>query len=188
MNERISETIGRLERFLGTVDDGMAIPREAAEFVHVVVLATGARRAVEIGTSYGYSGIWIAAALAHNGGRLITIDKEARKTAAARENLASAGLLDRVELLTGEARIALASIQGPVDFVLNDADKQNLIEYVELLTDRLADRAVVLTDNTLTHPQQLAEFLRWIRHHLQYRSAHVPVGNGMEMSVKCEPE
>jgi predicted O-methyltransferase YrrM len=68
--------------------------------------------------------------------------------------------------------------------VLNDADKENCIRYVELLADKLSERAVVLTDNTLTHPQQLADFTTWIREHSEFCSAHVPIGNGMEMSVK----
>jgi predicted O-methyltransferase YrrM len=185
MNERVRDTIDRLERFMTTVDDAKAIPREAAQFVHALVLATGATSAIEIGTSYGYSGTWIAAALADTGGRLITIDHDPRKAAAAAENFAAAGLLDRVDIRTGEARDILEAVQTPVDFVLNDADKENLIPYVELLFDHLTDRSVILTDNTLTHPEQLADFLGWIRRHEDFRSAQVPVGNGMEMSVKC---
>ena len=133
MNARVREAIERLERFMATVDDAKAIPREAAEFVHALVLATGAESAVEIGTSYGYSGTWIAAALADTGGRLVTIDHDPRKSSAASDNFAAAGLLDHVNIRTGEAREILPSIKGPVDFVLNDADKENLIPYVELL-------------------------------------------------------
>lgn len=185
MHARARDTIERLERFMTTVDDAKAIPREAAEFVHALVLATGATSVVEIGTSYGYSGTWIASALAVTGGRLITIDHDPRKSSAAAENFAEAGLLDHVDVRTGEARDVLEAIHTPIDFVLNDADKENLISYVELLFEHLNDRGVLLTDNTLTHPKQLANFLGWVRRHEGFRSAHVPVGNGMEMSVKC---
>ncbi len=166
-----------------TVSDALPIPREAAEFVHALLLATRGLRALEIGTSYGYSGLWIASALAADGGRLITIDREERKTQAARAAFEAAGLLDRVEPRTSYALDILPSLAGPFDFVLNDADKENCRRYVELLTDKLSDRAIVLTDNTLTHPAQLAGFLSWIRNHPGFVSAHVPIGNGMEMSV-----
>ena len=78
----------------------------------------------------------------------------------------------------------LPRIEGPFDFVLVDADKPNCRAYVEAVLDRLAPRGVVLTDNTLTHPRELAGFLAWIRSEPSFKSAHVPIGNGMEMSVK----
>lgn len=184
MNKRVIECIDRLERFVGTVTDANPLPREAGAFVHALILATGAKRAVEIGTSYGYSGLWIASALAENGGRLISIDHDPRKSEAARQAFQAAGLSEYVELQTGAATDVLATIEGPFNFVLNDADKENCKRYVELIADKLTDRAIVLTDNTLTHTTQLADFLVWIRGRPDYCSAHVPVGNGMEMSVR----
>ena len=184
MNERVLESIERLERFMGTVTDANPVPREAGMFMHALVLATGAKRAVEIGTSYGYSGLWIASALTENGGRLITIDHDPRKSEAARRAFESAGLSEYVELQTGSAVDVLEGLKGPIDFVLNDADKDNCTRYVDLLADKLSDRAIVLTDNTLTHPVQLADFLGWICGRPDFCSAHVPVGNGMELSVR----
>ena len=184
MNERGLESIERLERFTGTVSDAYAVPREAGAFMHALILATGAKRAVEIGTSYGYSGLWIASALTENGGRLITIDHDLRKTDSARMTFQSAELDACIELRTGCALEVLRTIDGPIDFVLNDADKENCTRYVDMLAEKLSDRAIVLTDNTLTHPEQLADFLAWMRGRTDFYSAHVPVGNGMELSVK----
>ncbi len=184
MTPRVRECIDRLERFMATATDANPLPREAGAFVHALILANRSRRAVEIGTSYGYSGLWIASALAENGGRLITIDRESRKTESARTAFESAGLLDFIDLRTGSATDVLPTIQGPIDFVLNDADKENCRLYVELVADKLADRAAVLTDNTLTHANQLTDFLAWIRRRPDFCSSHLPVGNGMEMSVK----
>jgi len=184
MNKRVIECIDRLERFMGTVTDANAVPREAGAFMHALVLATGAKRAVEIGTSYGYSGLWIASALTENGGKLITIDHDPRKSEAARRAFESAGLSEHVELQTGSAAEVLEEFKGPIDFVLNDADKEGCLRYIEFISDKLTDRAIVLTDNTLTHPEQLADFLAWIRGRPDFCSAHVPVGNGMELSVK----
>lgn len=167
-----------------TVTDANAVPREAGAFMHALVLATGAKRAVEIGTSYGYSGLWITSALAKNGGRLITIDHDPRKSEAARGAFESASLSEYIELRTGVAAEVLEGLDGPINFVLNDADKENCIQYVALLTEKLSDRAIVLTDNTLTHSDQLAGFLDWIRRRPDFCSAPVPVGNGMELSVR----
>ena len=184
MNATIRNTINELEAFIATVDDAMNVPRAAGAFMHALILATGAKRGVEIGTSYGYSGLWIASALAENGGKLITIDQERRKSEAARACFVAAGLAEAVELRTGSAAGVLADLDGPFDFVLSDADKTNCIRYVELVANKLTDRAVVLTDNTRTHPTELASFLHWIRDHRDFHSVEVPVGNGMELSIK----
>jgi predicted O-methyltransferase YrrM len=184
MNRRVVDAIRDLERFMTTVDDALAIPREAGRFIHALTLACGVKRAVEIGTSYGYSGLWIAAALEHNGGELITIDHNPRKLEHARSAFRSAGLGKLVDLHEGTALDVLPTLDGPIDFVLNDADKENCIRYVDLLANKLSDRAVVLTDNTITHAATLAEFLAWIRQRDDFYSAHLPIGNGMEMSVR----
>lgn len=184
MNQRIDDTIRELEQFMAGRDDALAIPREAGEFLHALILATGVKHAVEIGTSYGYSALWIASALADNGGRLVSIDQDARKTESARATLASAGLSSQVDLITGKALDVLPSLEGSVELLLSDADKPNCIRYVELVAGRMPARAIVLTDNTVSHPEQLADFVAWIRKNSEFRSVCVPVGNGMEMSVK----
>jgi predicted O-methyltransferase YrrM len=183
LNAATQSAIARLEQFMATVEDALALPREAAQFVHALVAATEASRAVEIGTSYGYSALWIASALRPPDARLVTIDWDPRKAAAARQNVAAAGLAEVVECRVGQAFDVLASIEGPVDFVLNDADKESCIAYVELLLPKLARKAVIMTDNTATHAPQLASFLDWVRGKDGFISVSVPVGNGMEMSV-----
>ncbi|MBI4718039.1 MAG: class I SAM-dependent methyltransferase [Planctomycetes bacterium] len=184
MNERVTEAITNLERFMTTVDDALALPREAARFVHALLRASGARRALEIGTSYGYSGLWIAAALAEQDGRLVTVDRSERKTRAAQSALESAGLSGFVEFRTGSALEVLPELSGPFDFVLNDADKENCVRYVELVMGKLSPRAFLLTDNTLTHPGQLAEFMAWMRRRTDFFTVNVPIGNGMDLSVR----
>ncbi len=184
MKEQIKRVIDKLEVFMPTVDDALALPRASAMFVHAVVRSVKAKQAVEIGTSYGYSGLWIASALSDVSGRLVTIDKEPYKSDHARKNFADAGLISCITLKTGVALEVLADIPGPVDFVLNDADKENCAEYVELLAGKISPGGVILTDNTVSHAEQLGRFVEWVRGRDDFFSAHVPVGSGMEMTVR----
>lgn len=184
MIPRVADVIAQLEQFISTVGDAMAVPREAGRFMHALILATGAKSGLEIGTSYGYSGLWIASALADNGGTLVTIDQEERKSEAARGYFEGAGLDAHVDLRIGTALEVLDTLDGPFDFVLNDADKENCRRYVEMVSDKLTDRAVVVTDNITTHESQLTDFMEWIRRHDDFCSTGVPVGNGMELSIK----
>jgi len=184
MNEKTAGIIRRVEEFISRKDDALAIPRDAGEFIHALLLATRAKRALEIGTSYGYSGLWIASALRRNGGILVTIDMERRKHDVAAKYFADAELADCVRLETGIALEVIERLEGHFDFVLVDADKENCIRYVEAIEGKLSSRSIVLTDNTLTHAEQLADYLDWIRNHNAFKSASIPIGNGMEMSVK----
>ncbi len=183
MNERIAQTLREVEEFMQSVDDACALPRAAAEFTHGLVLHRGARRVIEIGTSYGYSGLWIAAALPP-GGRMLTIDQDARKIEKAWHHFDQAGLLERVEFRHGSALEVLPTIEGPIDFVLNDADKTYCVEYVELLLPRLAERAAILTDNTATHRGELQEFLAWMSRHPEFQLSELTIGNGMALAVR----
>ena len=164
-------------------DDALALPEVSAQFCHAVVLARGAKRCLEIGTSYGYSGLWIGSAVRDNGGSLITIDLEQRKSDAAEAYFADAGLTEIVTFRTGHAIEVLPQLDGPFDFVLNDADKENVVAYVESLLGKLSPRAVILTDNVTSHPQVADSLLPFVRNHPKLYSTLIPVGSGMEMSV-----
>ncbi len=101
---------------------------------------------VEIGTLFGYSAIWMARALPP-GGRLITIESEARHAAVARENLAAAGLSDTVTVRVGDARELLVGIGAPVDAVFVDADKPSYPTYLAWARQALAPGGLFAADN-----------------------------------------
>jgi len=164
-------------------DDAWAVPPEGGAFLHALALARSARNAVELGTSYGYSTLWIAAALQQTGGRLTTFDREPRKAEAARDHLRQAGLSDRVDCRVGVIAEMLASIRGPIDFVFIDADKPASLGYLQQLRPHLADGAVVVTDNLIRPQHDWTEFLAAVRGDPGLFSMLVPVGNGMELTI-----
>ena len=164
-------------------EDALALPREAAEFVRAIVTARGVKRGLEIGTSFGYSALWAGSVLAANGGTLVTVDMDPGKHEVAKGFFEQAGISSAIVCELGVAVEVLSRVEGPFDYVLIDADKENCRAYVEAVVDTLSPRAVVLTDNTLTHPEELADYLGWMRSRSDFVSAHVPIGNGMEMSV-----
>jgi predicted O-methyltransferase YrrM len=183
VNNALKLTIEQCRNFIEGKDDALALPAESASFAHALVLSRGAKRCLEIGTSYGYSGLWIGAAAQINGGRLITIDRDQRKSDIAAAYFADAGLGDVVECMTGLAADVIRALEGPFDFVLNDADKENLTTYVEMLRGKLAPHAVILTDNITSHAAEAAPFVEHMRNHPAFFSTLVPIGSGMELSV-----
>lgn len=183
MKDATRRTIEACRRFIDGREDALSLPEGSARFCHAMVLASGAKRCLEIGTSYGYSGLWIGSAAEANGGSLITIDHEQHKSDVAAAYFADAGLSKSIECRTGEALEVLETLEGPFDFVLNDADKGNVAVYVENLMGRLCPGAVILTDNVTSHKEVGETLLPVVRNHASFFSSLVAMDNGLEMSV-----
>lgn len=128
----------------------IAVSSNLGRFLQVLVLASGARRALEIGTLGGYSATWIARGLPPEG-TLVTLEYDGHHVDVARRNLAAAGLDARVEVRAGKALDSLALLekanQGPFDFVFIDAGKAPYAEYLEAAI-RLLGQAPSLSPTT----------------------------------------
>lgn len=100
------------------------VPEVDGQTLHDLVLKHKYTKALEIGTSTGHSGIWIAWALSKTGGRLITIDIDERRHKIALANFKEAGLSDYIDARLADAHELVPKLEGPFDFVFSDADKE----------------------------------------------------------------
>ncbi|MEZ5811965.1 MAG: class I SAM-dependent methyltransferase [Rhizobiaceae bacterium] len=125
----------------------LAITRQEGGLLHLLARAARAKRIVEFGASFGISTLYLAAAAADNGGEVITTEVHPDKCAAARANLARAGLSEYATVIEGDARQTLADIAGPIDFVLLDGWKSMYLAVFELLRPKLSPGAVIAADN-----------------------------------------
>ncbi|MBN8952979.1 MULTISPECIES: class I SAM-dependent methyltransferase [unclassified Rhizobium] len=165
-NNLSSEERGRLVRsrtdyldFYGRMKDiPLAISRETGMLLYMLARSTGARTAVEFGTSFGVSTLYLAAALRDNGGgRVITTEFEPSKVARARENLTAAGLIDLVEIRQGHALQTLRSdLPDTIDLLLLDGAKALYPDILKLVESRLRPGAFVVADNADFCPEYLA--------------------------------
>jgi len=101
-----------------------SVPWKDGEFLHLLVKATRARNVLELGTSHGFSAIWMGLGLEETGGRLTTIEIDRERYDLARKHVSEAGLSQRVTCIQGDAHVKLGKIEGPFDFVFMDADKR----------------------------------------------------------------
>jgi predicted O-methyltransferase YrrM len=186
INRAIVPLIEELD-FLRTRSDAWQIPRVEGEMLHQLALSIGAKKIVEVGTSYGFSGLFWGAALSRTGGVLHTIDADARKFKMLSEVFQKAGLRDIIVSHHGDARFVLEAIEGPIDIAFIDADKFSTQTYFDLLWQKIRPGGMVLTDNATTHREQLAEFCKIVRSRVDAVSTEIPVGNGIEWTVKIGP-
>ncbi len=124
----------RVKKFLSSQNWGygnMNVPAVDGQTLHNIILEHKYTRALEIGTSTGHSGIWIAWALSKTGGKLITIDIDERRHKQALENFKKAGLSEFIDARLGDAHKIVPALEGPFDFVFSDADKNWYKNYLE---------------------------------------------------------
>ncbi|HEX2039591.1 MAG TPA: class I SAM-dependent methyltransferase [Acidimicrobiales bacterium] len=117
-------------------------------FLELLVFASGARQVLEIGTFTGYSSLSMAAGLPPDG-RIVTCDLDPRALEVARRHIAAAPYADSIEIREGPALDTIAGLDGPFDLVFVDADKTNYVAYYEAVLPKLAERGLVVVDNTL---------------------------------------
>jgi predicted O-methyltransferase YrrM len=154
---------------------------DAAQFFHLMLQAIVARRVLEIGTSNGYSTLWITDALEKTGGWLTTLEVDPRKVEMASENLGKAGLRDRVDIIRGDARETIQLLERRYDFVLIDADKESYEHYLEHSLTRVRPGAIIVADNVDSHADELASFMRRIERDPWLEEVRLPFGGGQVM-------
>jgi predicted O-methyltransferase YrrM len=157
---------------------------DTARLVHILARSSRAKRILEIGTSNGYSTIWLASVVAENGGRVTTIDVSADKQTMARENLRRAGLLDFVELLLGKAGTIVKELAGPFDVVFIDADRTGAAENLKALMPKLAPSVLLLADNVHSHPEEIAGYLAAVKKLEEFEHVVVPIGKGLSVAYR----
>lgn len=157
---------------------------ETAQLLSILARNSGAKRVLEIGTSNGYSTIWLAAAVAETSGHVISIERSAEKQAMARENLERAGLSGHVGLILGDATAVVGELAGPPDFVFFDADRLSAPEQVKLLAAKLAPQVLIAADNVLSHPQEVAGRLKTVSNLQGFDHLVVPVGKAVSIAYR----
>jgi predicted O-methyltransferase YrrM len=161
---------------------------ETAELLGVLIRATGARRILELGTSNGYSTIWLADAAEATGGCVVSVELDPGRTAMARENLREAGLADRVELRTEDVERTLAGSEDSAwELVFLDAERPAYPGYVRDLVRILAPGGVLAIDNVSSHAHELVEFTALIEAEPELTQTVVPVGAGLRLAVRARP-
>jgi len=165
----------------------LPIGAEAGWFLHSLILAKRPARLLELGTSYGYSTLFLADAAKQIGATLITMELAEYKQAEAKAQIARAGLSDVVEFRLGDAVEMIHADPGPFDFVLLDIWKELYVPCLQAFHPKLAYEAIVAADN-MVEPEGARPDVRKYRAALRalpdMQTTLLPVGSGIELSVR----
>ena len=159
------------------------LERPTAELLYILVTISQRRRILEIGTSNGYSAIWLASALRETQGLpLLTIEQSLDKVAQARANLLAASLHDWVQVIQGDATSVCSALTGPFDCIFFDADRVSAPKQLECLLPKLTADALLLADNVLSHPDEIAGYISSVEALQQFDTMTVPIGKGLHIA------
>ena len=155
-----------------------AFLRDLAEKVH-------AKRALELGTSNGYSSIWIATALRKTGGHLLTMEIDPGRAHLAQENFQAAGVDSLITLQLGDARQEVPKLHGPYDFVFIDAWKRDYVNYLNSLLPLVRPGGVIVAHNVTDLRSQLEDFIKAVETNPQLKTTiENPGPGGFSVSYK----
>jgi predicted O-methyltransferase YrrM len=167
----------------------MNVPTVDGEKLFDLVLEGNYESALEIGTSTGYSGIYIAWALSKTGGKLITIDIDEDRHKIALRNFEKAGLSDYVDARLADAHILVKELEGPFDFIFSDADKYWYKNYFDDINPKLKVGGCYTTHNIIDggqggHRGWNQDYLDYIRSLDNYETTLFTAGGGLLISYK----
>ncbi len=194
MNDTLLTVLDELHRYGTAHDAGLAdrlqrlrnVEPDTARVLSVLVQAVGARRLLELGTSNGYSTLWLADAVRSVGGRLVTVDVDAARSALAAQNLDRVDLRELVDLRVEDAAMTLRDTpDGAFDLIFLDAERSAYADYWPDLVRALRPGGLLAVDNVLSHAAQVAHFRALVRADARVSEAVVPTGAGLLLVVRA---
>jgi predicted O-methyltransferase YrrM len=163
-------------------------PNEGA-FLRDEVAKVKAKRALEIGTSNGYSTIWIALGARRTGGHVTTVEIDDTRAKLARENFHAAGVDSVITLVHGDALKVVPMLQGPFQFVFIDAWKSDYIKYLEMVLPMIPPGGAIVAHNSTDMHSQMLDFISRIKTDPQLKTTFVDAGpSGFSLSIKQPAE
>ena len=189
----LMELLAELEHF-GQANDAtvserprrmLNITRDTGEFLAVLVKATAARRVLEIGTSNGYSTLWLATAVRDIGGTVTTVERSEFKIGMAKANFARSGRERIITLVHDDAGALLQRMpDSSVDLLFLDSERPEYPGWWPALKRVLRPGGLLVVDNATSHAEQMAPFVALVTADPTFTTSLVPVGNGEFLAVR----
>ena len=193
MNQPLQDLLTELEEFGQNNDQTIAdrprrmlnITRDTGEFLSVLVQATSARRILEIGTSNGYSTLWLALAAQAVNGHVTTIELSEFKISLAAENFERSGLSGTITQVQGNAaEIIQTENDGSFDLIFLDSERYEYPGWWPDIKRVLRPGGLLVVDNALSHATEMAPFMDLVAADPEFSTCTVPVGNGEFLATR----
>ena len=188
-NDNTESILSELEK---TQKEYWNLDRYCANFLYDLIIKRNAKNVLEIGTSNGYSGIWILEALKETKGKLTTIEYWEKRQSVARNNFSKLSLDSMAESKIGSAVVVLEDLLSEIqnnkrpmyDFIFIDANKNEYLDYFKLADKMLIKGGAILADNILSHREKTKPYVEELEKNPEYSCEMLEIGAGMMLSRK----
>ena len=181
MDDTTLQVLAELEK---TAKNFWNVSSQTANFLSILIKSTKRKNALEIGTSNGYSGIWLAKALKETGGHLTTIEFWDKRLSVAIENFKKCSVDDIVTPKLGSACDIIPTLDEKFDFVFIDANKGEYVQYYDLLLPKLAKNTIIAADNIHSHREKVQPFIDKIENNKDFQTQILDLPDGLLLAYK----
>jgi caffeoyl-CoA O-methyltransferase len=184
-----TRALGQLERMRTQQGNLWNVTPKEGAFLRDLAEKVGAKRALELGTSNGYSSIWIALGLRKTDGHLLTMEIDFGRAQLAEENFVAAGVDSRITLKLGDALQEVPKLHGPYDFVFIDANKQDYVKYLDMVLPLVRPGGVIVAHNVTDLRSELQDFIKAVETNPRLKTTiENPGPGGFTVSYKLPPK
>lgn len=181
IEKNIQSVLKELEK---TSDKFWNIPPETGILLNSLIKTANYKNILEIGSSNGYSAIWLAEAARQTSGHVTGIEFYPERINLAESNFEKCGLSKYITIKQGKALDILANLDQELDFVFIDANKSEYIKYFEIVHKILKAKGLIAADNVTSHKEELQDFIDLITEHTEYQTSYLPYGGGLLLAFK----
>ena len=181
--ENYKPVLKRLEK---TAKQYTNIAPENGQFLAILIRSIQAQNVLEVGTSNGYSTIWLAASLKETGGRLITLEFDPKRAEEAQAHLQEVGLDDIVDIRVGNALDEIPKCNSTFDLVFLDAEKNEYRRYLELAAPNIRPGGLIVADDTVTMRDEMPDYIEFVFNTPTLQSVDIPLDDGVILSYKTD--
>lgn len=164
-------------------DKLLNITEDTGEFLSVMLTALDAVNVLEVGTSNGYSTIWIASSIGA-AGKVTTLEILDHKITMAKENFSKAGLADKIDIVKTDAAEFFEKNTTVYDMVFLDAERVEYMKFADAAIDAVRPGGILLCDNAISHADEMDDFINYVKASGKFRTCTVPVGKGEFVACK----
>lgn len=178
--EREKKILAVLDAMVKSHQTYLSVPVPDGKALRLLTEAAGAKNVVEIGTSTGYSGLWLCLALRSTGGHLTTFEIDHQRASMAREHFKEAGVEKLVTIIEGDAHEQVSTLKGPIDVAFIDADKGGYVDYLTKLLPLVRPGGLILAHNV----DMVADYMKAVTTSAELETILYMEGGGLAITLK----
>lgn len=187
LSSKIKKLLNDMEEYSRTHDGIWSIPREEGEYLYQLIIEENPKSILELGTSIGYSTIWLGLAAQEIGAQVLTVDNDPKKAAAAIQNITQAGLSEIITVRLGNAADILKELIAEnknFEFIFMDTNKEDYLSHFKLANKILVPNGLLAADNVLDQRDRMLDFLDYVENNPKFQTELIRIGNGVELVRK----